>query len=499
MLQQVDSAIAFAVVMLTLSLIITALVQIVNASFDVRGLNLVWALTRLFHEVDPSLRVEIGKRRWYELFKPTMGRRLAQAVCRYKPLTSGVIGRAKAIRSDELVLVLRQMAAQSPANLPAEVHRVLVKLVHDRVPGGVEGVEVAKLLTANLVDGLDPALGKEWRPVVEDAVRNAVGTVSKMEYKVDQWFLIVMERSSEIFAAHSKVYTFAFGVVLAFGWHVDSGQILRQVSTNSDVRDNLNRAADSVLAEGDKLLESKHVNAAFNQLYENSKQMADTLKNTSTLSCADEGEAWLASNVDKLAPHREDVRQAIQATCKPSGTTENQSRDGQNRDTRDFAASFKPVLTKAETLAASWAKAPVNLDRCAEGIRWIEANQGLFRGVDAAGEFQKECDRKARASLGDAGDSITSLRKSLDNSTLRISTTVLRHDGKDVVLQPFSLTGYGYWPHLMGTLATVLLLSLGAPFWFNTLRQLSNLKPLVAQKIEDESEAAGTTTPHSPK
>ena len=85
MLQQVDSAIAFAVVMLILSLIITALVQIVNASFDVRGLNLVWALTRLFHEVDPSLRVEIGKRKWYELFQPTMGRRLAQAVCRFAP------------------------------------------------------------------------------------------------------------------------------------------------------------------------------------------------------------------------------------------------------------------------------------------------------------------------------------------------------------------------------------------------------------------------------
>jgi hypothetical protein len=497
MLQQVDSAIAFAVVMLILSLIITALVQIVNASFDVRGLNLVWALTRLFHEIDPSLRIKIGKQKWYELFKPTMGRRLAQAVCRYKPLTSGILGRAKAIRSDELLLVLRQMAAQPPANLPVEVHRVLVKLVNDRVPGGAEGVEVAKVLTANLVDGLDPA--NEWKPVVEDAVRNAVGTVSKMEYKVDQWFLLVMERSSEIFAAHSKAYTFVFGVILAFGWHVDSGQILHQVSTNSDVRDNLNRAADSVLAQGNKLLESKHVNAAFSQLYENSKQMADTLKNTSTITCADEGESWLASNADKLAPYGEGVQQAIKATCKESGTTDNQNKTGQNRDTRDFTAAFKPVLGKAETLAASWAKAPLNLDRCAEGIRWIEANKGLFTGVDAAGEFQKECDRMARASLGDAGDSIASLRQSLDNSTLQISTTVLRHDGKDTVLEPFSLTGYGYWPHLMGTLATVLLLSLGAPFWFNTLRQLSNLKPLVAQKIEDESEAAGSTTPNSPK
>src|ERR1700730_4934116 len=95
MLPQVDSAIAFAMVMLILSLIITALVQIVNASFDLRGLNLVWALTRLFHQVDPSLGVVIGEKKWYELFSPTMGRRLAQAVSRYKPLASGIVGRAK--------------------------------------------------------------------------------------------------------------------------------------------------------------------------------------------------------------------------------------------------------------------------------------------------------------------------------------------------------------------------------------------------------------------
>lgn len=38
--------------------------------------------------------------------------------------------------------------------------------------------------------------------------------------------------------------------------------------------------------------------------------------------------------------------------------------------------------------------------------------------------------------------------------------------------------------HFWGTLMTVLLLSLGAPFWFNTLSQLANLRPAVAEKIE---------------
>jgi len=132
MLQQLDSAIAFAVVMLILSLLITALVQIVNASFDLRGLNLVWALTRLFHQADPALQQTVGKRKFGELFSPTLGRRLAQAVSRYKPLASGIVGRAKAIRSDELLLVLRQMVLNPPGNLPAEAHQALVMLVNER-------------------------------------------------------------------------------------------------------------------------------------------------------------------------------------------------------------------------------------------------------------------------------------------------------------------------------------------------------------------------------
>jgi len=41
--------------------------------------------------------------------------------------------------------------------------------------------------------------------------------------------------------------------------------------------------------------------------------------------------------------------------------------------------------------------------------------------------------------------------------------------------------------HSLGTLMTVLFLSLGAPFWYNVLRQLSNLRPPWRRKIEPKS------------
>lgn len=42
--------------------------------------------------------------------------------------------------------------------------------------------------------------------------------------------------------------------------------------------------------------------------------------------------------------------------------------------------------------------------------------------------------------------------------------------------------------HLFGVLATAALLSLGAPFWFNLLKQLSNLRTVVANKEQKERE-----------
>jgi hypothetical protein len=37
-----------------------------------------------------------------------------------------------------------------------------------------------------------------------------------------------------------------------------------------------------------------------------------------------------------------------------------------------------------------------------------------------------------------------------------------------------------------GLLATAFFLSLGAPFWYNTLRRLADLRPIVARKVEGE-------------
>ena len=57
-----------------------------------------------------------------------------------------------------------------------------------------------------------------------------------------------------------------------------------------------------------------------------------------------------------------------------------------------------------------------------------------------------------------------------------------------------------FWPHLFGVLATAGLLTLGAPFWFNLLKNLMSLRPAVANLIEKRPTSAPAlpATPATP-
>jgi len=52
---------------------------------------------------------------------------------------------------------------------------------------------------------------------------------------------------------------------------------------------------------------------------------------------------------------------------------------------------------------------------------------------------------------------------------------------------PFDyLVGAYGWRHLLGVAASAALLSLGAPFWFNILKSITNLRTVLARKNDEE-------------
>jgi hypothetical protein len=78
-------------------------------------------------------------------------------------------------------------------------------------------------------------------------------------------------------------------------------------------------------------------------------------------------------------------------------------------------------------------------------------------------------------------------------SDLQAQVAAIKRDLEQAKFEliPSPYTWQDYWSGLrptwafLGTLAAAALLSLGAPFWFHTLKSLSNLRPLLAQKQED--------------
>ena len=87
----------------------------------------------------------------------------------------------------------------------------------------------------------------------------------------------------------------------------------------------------------------------------------------------------------------------------------------------------------------------------------------------------------------------------VSQATLRTSLDDLRTTLKDklkfqLIPDPYPQPFYNYWTpnwlHFWGVVVSAALLSLGAPFWFNMLKTLSNLRPVVANKQQKEQEQA---------
>jgi hypothetical protein len=98
------------------------------------------------------------------------------------------------------------------------------------------------------------------------------------------------------------------------------------------------------------------------------------------------------------------------------------------------------------------------------------------------------------ANIGDPDKWIGSYVVLVPQSTLRMAAAQFKSvlDDKlklQLVPDPYPDINTYWTPnlqHFWGTLASAALLSLGAPFWFNMLKDLSSLRPVLAKKQEQE-------------
>ncbi len=244
MLEQIDTAIAFSVVMLMLSLIVTAVVQVISALTDLRGRNLASGLGNLFHQIEPEFREKLTG-------GSTIAEYLAEIVVKH-PAVAHAGTRAKAISHEELVCVLRDLCSDNPAaTIDATVKTKLKDLLGARVPGGAGTLDAAKTVTDQL-GAKFPALKDE----IKVAVDAAYATVSKLEQQIGQWFDTIMNRLSDIFTRRTRVITVVISLLLVFVLQIDSGEILRQITNNPGLRAKLAAMSDTALSQANKIFDN---------------------------------------------------------------------------------------------------------------------------------------------------------------------------------------------------------------------------------------------------
>ena len=134
-----------------------------------------------------------------------------------------------------------------------------------------------------------------------------------------------------------------------------------------------------------------------------------------------------------------------------------------------LTAALKQAAQDANTAGAPQ---PPDIRTTAEGIAWIQANVPAQQ-------------RAAVLSRFDADSAAASQKALQDGAQNAAKTTAIATQADFDILKC-------RWPanpdakYFLGVLITAALLSLGAPFWFNALKSMTNLRPILASKEKAE-------------
>lgn len=452
MLQSLDTLIAFVVILLTTSLLVTILVQMLSSAFALRGKNLGNALALTFQSIDPTIGANAYKLAERILADPRLSDSLfanKRAGKTVKPDQEAPWGwwslgkgwqLAGDIRPDEIHQLLTKIGAGaddtlvsiSPTLYPqiaSAGKNLLTKLrilrapaahVPDTLAGAAKNllgelraphVDVAKARSdlAKIQAGVSILADSAQKTDFTNAVTSATASLQSVEDHIAteldslaQHFNAAQDRAQQWFQMHTRIFTIVCGIFLAFLFQLDSVEIFKFVSTNATARAALAASADKLVEKADGILE-RNPNL-LDRIYDIAKKEMPDI------------------NLSKEA-----------------------------RDAATNTASLKSALL-------------------ADGVHKVP----------------DDFDNKFSAAIGSATASFYKDRRAqMDELTGTVAAT-----GFDLVPKKlwhrWDASGETFGDHFLGMLITAGLLSLGAPFWYNSLKDLTSLRPAVSKIIDEE-------------
>jgi hypothetical protein len=447
MIQYLDTIIAFVVVMLGLSLLITLLNQTVSSFLSFRGANLRWGIGTMLTTLDPKLKEHAMDIANKILTEPVVSDSVLAGFDKFKniPYVGPFIQRwrlASAIGPDTLVRVLTNLSESGEAyadNLkqllkqvdPAAIRKLGMAYAAFGTPPEVpDWTSPPAFPLTSPPDGPPAATKPNYSVQVDDLLKQLGNSAQQSVGRVEAWFNVAMNRVSQRFAMKIRIVTVIFAFILAFGLHFDSLQLMNQLSKNPELRSSLANQSSAMLSEAAAIL-------------------------------GDEGGA---------------------ATVAPK-VLQNKMAELIDKD----------INKETEAEAVLLSGVPANFKNIDEAEKWLLA--GLQQGVNEQRQNQLVAKYKSLVVLGlkEQAKDVIGLMK---DAGIEFAPKPLPRWNWMRGWREFFGWKEFFWPNgrknLVGILLTAGLLSLGAPFWYNMLKSVTNLRSVVATKQDEQKkEAAG--------
>lgn len=403
---------------------------------------------------------------------------------------------ASAVRPGEIYRLLHQWARLSPKEAKEQGLPVILIRSAEQLLQALDAKDnpqeesVDKLKALNEVAGhFDPAV----RTAVVTALQSLENTVERATTQAydrfQRWFGTAQDRAEQWFRLHTRGITVAASIAIAFGLQLDTLEIFSELRARPEVVTALVKQATAVAERGDATLTPANVplvHAYRAWLRVHPLYPLDPLPKLAANEQPAAVEEWVGALRKVLERSPPPMRAAesspviaFEAECRRRSLEE----DGVEKAYAEwlrlyphFAVEEPEKYAKAAARAAAIAQRIQQVHDQALGSEkkaTAARNQWLneFRALAESGSAYFEAQRENAAALN----------------------RVLSDAGFNLV--PSKL--FGRWPneawvwtHLLGLALTAGLLTLGAPFWFNLLKNLSGLRPALANLIERRPQSA---------
>jgi len=347
----------------------------------------------------------------------------------------GIVRHAEPVETEA-----RHAVAMENATAPAKERLSPAEDFDEGIVRHAEPVETEARLAVAMENATAPA--KELEPESTPATGALASVSTPSEPRLEglrAWFDHVMDRASQRFAFEARLVTIVLSCIFVFAAHFDSARLFRSMSEEAELRARLAASAEALDKHAEQLSRPKeNAHTVVPDVYR--KAMVSILRTAPAIPEPAKRKA------------RSKKREKVAATAAPAEdrvTSEAKSK-------AMHALETSPGFASREE-AESWLRATLDGNSARETL---------------AAEYQQEVNAELVSDSDKLIDQSASLKSELARSEFKLF--------QDERLSPLSSTAGP------GLLFTIAFLSLGAAFWYNTLKNLASLRPQLAARQDRE-------------